>query len=269
MPPVVPNSHRYDGRCQQRTRESFPFFCRYFDTVTAAEIAWQSSAMMLEGVRDQFAGSQEASRFRLLLEGPTYLMPPLTGTHGDERARAPPAREREIEGPGTLILSTHLPAPIEYTRQALELATSLMEMVQRSMHLLNLYRILIPATPDAPAEAAAGPSVPSLAAGRWRWKAPVRSRGRARATHDESGHLEPVLDDDDDADETSEDEEAVSPQSKSSEDGDDDTGLDSEGGDDAEAGSTASSDTGASNSGADGDSSESVPRKRTKKASRS
>ncbi|KAI8003866.1 Protein MAIN-LIKE 2, partial [Camellia lanceoleosa] len=32
MPHVVPYSHRYDGRCQLRSRESFLFFCRYFDT---------------------------------------------------------------------------------------------------------------------------------------------------------------------------------------------------------------------------------------------
>ncbi|KAI8005047.1 Protein MAIN-LIKE 2, partial [Camellia lanceoleosa] len=37
MPPVVPYSHRYDVRCEQRPRESFLFFHRYFDTVAAAE----------------------------------------------------------------------------------------------------------------------------------------------------------------------------------------------------------------------------------------
>lgn len=62
-------SHRYDGRCQWRSQESFTFFRRYFDTVTAAEITWQPWTTMLEGVRDQFAGTREASRFRLLLEG--------------------------------------------------------------------------------------------------------------------------------------------------------------------------------------------------------
>ncbi|XP_028067183.1 late secretory pathway protein AVL9-like [Camellia sinensis] len=130
------------------------------------------------------------------------------------------------------------------------------------MHLLNLYRIPIPATPDAPAGAATGPSEPPPTVGIERREAPARSRGRARGTCDESGPSEPARDDDDD--ETGEDDEAASPQSESSEDGDDNAGSDSEGGDDTEAGSA-----GASDSGADGDSSRSVPRKRTKRASQS
>ncbi|KAI8024567.1 Protein MAINTENANCE OF MERISTEMS, partial [Camellia lanceoleosa] len=36
-PPVVPYSHRYDGRCVRRTRETFSLFRRYFDIVTAVE----------------------------------------------------------------------------------------------------------------------------------------------------------------------------------------------------------------------------------------
>ncbi|XP_028099018.1 nucleolar transcription factor 1-like [Camellia sinensis] len=123
-------------------------------------------------------------------------------------------------------------------------------------------------TSDAPAGAVAGPPVPPPTAGRERREALAHNRGRARGTRDESDPSEPVPDDDDD-DEMSEGEEATSPQSESSEDGDDDTGLDSEDRDDVEAGSVASSDTGASDSGIDGDSSESMPRKRTKRASRS
>lgn len=100
-------------------------------------------------------------------------------------------------------------APIEYTRQALELVASVTKMVQKSMNLLSLYKISIPDTLDVPARAAAGPSVPPSAVERERWEALTRSRGRARGTYDESGPSEPVLDDDDD--ETSEDEEAASP----------------------------------------------------------
>ncbi|CAL5332178.1 unnamed protein product [Camellia sinensis] len=70
MPPIVPYSHRYDGRCQRRSRESFPFFCRCFDTMTAVEITWQPWVTMLEGFKDQVTGAREASCFRLLLEGP-------------------------------------------------------------------------------------------------------------------------------------------------------------------------------------------------------
>ncbi|XP_028098371.1 RNA polymerase II-associated factor 1 homolog [Camellia sinensis] len=89
----------------------------------------------------------------------------------------------------------------------------------------------------------------------------------SKGTHDKSGPSEPALDDDDD--EIGEDEEAANPQSESSEDRDDDADLDSEDGDNAEAGSAASSDIEASDSGTDGDCSESMPMKRTKRASRS
>ncbi|XP_028107806.1 uncharacterized protein LOC114306723 [Camellia sinensis] len=34
----VPYSHRYDVRCERRRQESFLFFLRYFDTITATEI---------------------------------------------------------------------------------------------------------------------------------------------------------------------------------------------------------------------------------------
>lgn len=70
MPVVVPYSHRYDGRCLRRTWETFAFFRRYFDTVAAGEIVWQPWALMPAEVKDQYAGAQEASYFRLLLEGP-------------------------------------------------------------------------------------------------------------------------------------------------------------------------------------------------------
>lgn len=71
-PLIVPYSYRYDVGCQRRPQESLSFFCRYFDTVVAAEITWQPWAMMPDAVRDQFMGAREASRFRILLEGPVY-----------------------------------------------------------------------------------------------------------------------------------------------------------------------------------------------------
>lgn len=52
MSPVVPYSYRYDGRCLRRTRETFSFFCRYFDRVITGEITWQPWALMSAGVRD-------------------------------------------------------------------------------------------------------------------------------------------------------------------------------------------------------------------------
>ncbi|XP_028085966.1 uncharacterized protein LOC114286936 [Camellia sinensis] len=63
IPPMVPYSHRYDGRCQRRPQESFSFFRRFFDTVTATKVTWQPWGVMPDGVRDQFVGAQEASRF--------------------------------------------------------------------------------------------------------------------------------------------------------------------------------------------------------------
>ncbi|XP_028104584.1 RNA-binding protein with serine-rich domain 1-like [Camellia sinensis] len=124
----------------------------------------------------------------------------------------------------------------------------------------------IPGTLDIPAGAVMGPSVPSPTARRERREDPARSRGRARGIRDESGRSEPILDDDDDK--TSEDEEAASPQLESSEDGESDVGLDSESEGNAEVSSVASSDLGAFDNGVDGDSFESMLRKRTKRASR-
>lgn len=69
IPLDVPFSHRFDVRCEQRPRESFVFFRRYFDTITAAEITWQPWAPLPEAVRDQYAGARETARFRILLEG--------------------------------------------------------------------------------------------------------------------------------------------------------------------------------------------------------
>ncbi|XP_028104629.1 uncharacterized protein LOC114303674 [Camellia sinensis] len=84
-----------------------------------------------------------------------------------------------------------IPAPIEYTGQALELVASLTEMVQTSLDLLSLYRIPIPfkmsALSGAPAGAVAGPSVlPPIAERRGR-QAQACSRGRAIGIHGESG----------------------------------------------------------------------------------
>lgn len=138
-----------------------------------------------------------------------------------------------------------------YTGQALELSASLMGMVQTSLNLLSLYRILIPFQMPAPsgtlAGAVAGPSVLPLTAGRERRGTPAHSRGRASRTHTESSSREPIPEDD----ETDEDEEPVSPQSESSQGSND-------------AGDGFGSNSG---SGADDDSFEAMPRKRAKRAS--
>ncbi|GMP74684.1 hypothetical protein CsSME_00032039 [Camellia sinensis var. sinensis] len=97
------------------------------------------------------------------------------------------------------------------------------------------------------AGASAGPSVPSRAAEGARRGTPVHSRSRARRAHTGSSSQEPAPDHDES------DEEAVSPQSESSQDGD-------------EAGDGSGSDSG---SGADGGSSGPSSRKRTRRASRS
>ncbi|GMP85730.1 hypothetical protein CsSME_00038774 [Camellia sinensis var. sinensis] len=49
IPPMLPYSHRYDGRCQR---------------------SWQPWVVMPDGVKDQFASAREASRFWILLDGP-------------------------------------------------------------------------------------------------------------------------------------------------------------------------------------------------------
>ncbi|KAF5934503.1 hypothetical protein HYC85_030674 [Camellia sinensis] len=69
-PLVVPFSRRFDGRCTRRTRETFSFFRRYFDTITPAEITWQPWAPLPAVTRDRFTGADETSRFRILSEGP-------------------------------------------------------------------------------------------------------------------------------------------------------------------------------------------------------
>lgn len=69
MPLVVPYSHRYDVWCEQRPRESFLFFRRYFDTIVAAEITWQPWAVLPDAVRDQYMGARETAQFQVLLEG--------------------------------------------------------------------------------------------------------------------------------------------------------------------------------------------------------
>ncbi|KAL7248863.1 hypothetical protein ACSBR1_011112 [Camellia fascicularis] len=62
----VPFSRRFDVRCVRRPRESFIFFRRYFDTITAAE-PWAPLPVV---VRERYAGAEETARFRILLEGP-------------------------------------------------------------------------------------------------------------------------------------------------------------------------------------------------------
>ncbi|XP_028064950.1 uncharacterized protein LOC114268050 isoform X1 [Camellia sinensis] len=173
-----------------------------------------------------------------------------------------------------LIPSTHLQAPIEYTRQALGLVASLTKMVQTSLDLLSLYRIPIPfeipAPSGTPAGAAVGPSVPLPTTERRGRQAQARSRGGVRGTRGKSGPSEPILGDDDD--ETSEEAEIASRQSEPSDGGGDNAGSDSavsEAGE-VEEGSGLRSDP-ASDSGANGDDAlESTrSRKRTKRASRS
>ncbi|KAI7994534.1 Protein MAINTENANCE OF MERISTEMS, partial [Camellia lanceoleosa] len=70
IPLGVPFSHRFDVRCVRRPRESFSFFCRYFDTITSAEITWQPWAPLPAEVRDHYEGAYETARLRILLEGP-------------------------------------------------------------------------------------------------------------------------------------------------------------------------------------------------------
>ncbi|XP_028079978.1 uncharacterized protein LOC114281629 [Camellia sinensis] len=66
----VPFSHRFNVRYVRRPRESFIFFRRYFDTITAAEITWQPWAPLPAVVQKRYVGAEESARFRLLLEGP-------------------------------------------------------------------------------------------------------------------------------------------------------------------------------------------------------
>ncbi|XP_028103523.1 uncharacterized protein LOC114302674 [Camellia sinensis] len=51
MPPMIPFSHHFDVRCERRPHESFIFFRRYFDTITATEITWQPWATLPSAVR--------------------------------------------------------------------------------------------------------------------------------------------------------------------------------------------------------------------------
>ncbi|GMP70779.1 hypothetical protein CsSME_00029484 [Camellia sinensis var. sinensis] len=69
-PLVVPFWRRFNERCVRRPRETFSFFRRYFDTITPAEITWQPWAPLPATIRDRFAGAEETSCFRILLEGP-------------------------------------------------------------------------------------------------------------------------------------------------------------------------------------------------------
>ncbi|XP_028099675.1 protein MAIN-LIKE 2-like [Camellia sinensis] len=71
----VPFSHCFDVRCVRRPRESFIFFRRYFDTITATEITWQPWAPLPAAVRERFASAEETARFRILLEA---RLPPST-----------------------------------------------------------------------------------------------------------------------------------------------------------------------------------------------
>ncbi|XP_028069019.1 nucleolar transcription factor 1-like [Camellia sinensis] len=166
-------------------------------------------------------------------------MPPLTGACGGVRVRAPVVGE--IVGGSR--------APQDHGRRGPQML----------------------APSGAPVGAAAGPSVPSPIAWRERRGTPAHKCGTGRRTHDESGPPEPIAEDD----ETDEDEEPASLQSESSDGGGDGTGSGSESGGDAEDGSeegsgdTEEGSSSDSDSGADGDSSESMPKKRTKRASRS
>ncbi|GMP44378.1 hypothetical protein CsSME_00013334 [Camellia sinensis var. sinensis] len=64
----VPFSRRFDVRCVRRPQETFIFFCRYFDTITAAE-PW---APLPAAIREGYAGAEETARFKILLEGPGH-----------------------------------------------------------------------------------------------------------------------------------------------------------------------------------------------------
>ncbi|XP_028092162.1 uncharacterized protein LOC114292407 [Camellia sinensis] len=158
------------------------------------------------------------------------------------------------------------PAPIEYTGQALELVASLTEMVQMSLDLPSLYRIL----PHRTSQQEQRQDLQFLSqqqrgeGDRLRHTAEVEPRASAARMAFQS----PFLGDDDD--ETSEEAEAASPQFESSDGGDDDAGSNSSSSEagEAEEGSSSGSDP-ALDSGDDGDSAPEFapPRKRTKRAS--
>ncbi|GMP27647.1 hypothetical protein CsSME_00003542 [Camellia sinensis var. sinensis] len=220
----------------------------------------------------------------------THLIPPLTGIRGGEGMRAPAMRERlptaltcwrytgevcqipiEPAAAGHRYVSAP-DAPPGYIEDLLELLTSFEGIILRREALLGFHGIQVLPIPTAPAAVAPGPSV-SLPAARRERQAPARSRGRARSARAESGPSKPILSKDDTV--TSEAEEATSQHAESSQSGDDNADSGSASGDATEPSSEieSSDDFGfgsasGSNSGADGDSFESSPRKRTKRASR-
>ncbi|GMP47841.1 hypothetical protein CsSME_00015408 [Camellia sinensis var. sinensis] len=128
MPLTVPYSHRFDVRCERRPRESFLFFRRYFDTITAAE-PWVA---LPEVVRKQYAGAQETARFKVLLEGPVcrawYLgkrfLRQTLGLPEQIVPRPPPTHMRhterytpeEDEGDYTVFIQTYLMRPLASSR---------------------------------------------------------------------------------------------------------------------------------------------------------
>ncbi|CAL5364253.1 unnamed protein product [Camellia sinensis] len=155
MPPVVPYSHRYDGR---------------------SEITWQPWATMPEGVGDQFAGARRATRFRLLFEGPICrawflgerFVRQTLGLPQPIVPMGPPPSMRATE---QLTSQEMIQAPPRYTEDLLELLASFEGMILRRE---------VPPLSTASAAAAPGPSVPPPAAGRER-QAPAPSRDRARS----------------------------------------------------------------------------------------
>ncbi|GMP24285.1 hypothetical protein CsSME_00001601 [Camellia sinensis var. sinensis] len=105
----VPFSHCFDVRCVRRPRESFIFFRRYFDTITAAE-PW---ALLPAAVRERYEGAQETTRFRILLEGPRYTLREMaTYTIGGG------AKGFRGEGDYTEYVQTYIMRPLSSGRRA-------------------------------------------------------------------------------------------------------------------------------------------------------
>ncbi|GMP48083.1 hypothetical protein CsSME_00015565 [Camellia sinensis var. sinensis] len=295
LPLTVPYSRRYDGQLYRRTLELFLFFRHYFDTVVAHE------ATMPTGIQGQYKVAWGISCYRILLEGPvcrawflgegvvhqTMGLPapmiPMTPPESMRLADSLSAQEViqfmvgleadyfRVEGDYTVFIQIYLMPPLTGVRGGERARAPAARVAPRATRATSARRRGASRT-RCTAGAAPGPTVSPLAVGERGKQAPARSRGRARGPQDENGPSEPFLSDDDA--ETSGSEEAVSPQSESSESGDNNDSK-SESGGDAEPGSKAESgdDSGfdlasGSDSGAVGDSFGSPPRKRTKRASR-
>lgn len=103
---------------------------------------------------------------------------------------APPPADHELIG-----VYGSAPASIEYTHQSLELTTSVMGMLQRSLDLLTIYGIPAPFQIPAAGGAPAGPSVSTRGAGRARRETTVHPRTKVGRTHVGSSSRAPIPND--------------------------------------------------------------------------